>query len=161
MQVARNQVVVFHYEMKNESGEVLGSSRAGDPVAVLYGRGGLVRGVDDALQGRNVGELVDVTVPPELGYGLRDERLVLRISKKHVRAPKRPQPGGPAQIDTPQGPRVATVLKVGSKMLDVDLNHPLAGKTLQFHLEVVEVRAPTEEELAHGHAHGPDGHAHH
>ena len=58
MQVARNQVVVFHYEMKNESGEVLGSSRAGDPVAVLYGRGGLVRGVDDALQGRKVGELV-------------------------------------------------------------------------------------------------------
>ena len=63
-------------------------------------------------------------------------------------------------VNTREGGRQARVLKVGHFNVDLDLNHPLAGKTLTFDIEIVDVRAATEEELAHGHAHGPDGHGH-
>ncbi|MFM8355516.1 MAG: peptidylprolyl isomerase [Gammaproteobacteria bacterium] len=97
---------------------------------------------------------------PEQAFGERREDFVQRLSKKYLQNAARLKPGMQTTLQTKDGPRTVTVLKVGGKVVDVDLNHPLAGLALNFDLEVVDVRAATAEELAHGHAHGAGGHHH-
>lgn len=160
MKIARDDVVTFHYRACDESGTELDSSHGQHPLAVLVGHGNVVPGVDEALVGREKGERFELLVPPELGYGPRQEGLTERVSKKYFQHPGRLEPGERALLRTGQGTRWVTVLKVGHSFVDVDFNHPMAGRTLRFELEITDVRAGTPEELAHGHAHGPEGHAH-
>lgn len=164
MQIDKDKVVTFHYRVSEAGQEVLEESHGGDPLVYLHGHGGLIPGVEEALAGKQAGEHVAVTVPPEKGYGARDESAVQRISKSHVvNAPKGQaafRPGMVVQVNTAYGPRSVIVVKVGMTTLDVDANHPLAGKTLNFDIDVVDVREASEEELAHGHAHGAGGHEH-
>ncbi|MEP2613765.1 FKBP-type peptidyl-prolyl cis-trans isomerase, partial [Marinobacter alexandrii] len=101
-----------------------------------------------------------VTVTPEKAYGPRKADAVQRVPVKHLMGAKRWKRGMIAQVQTEQGPRHVLVAKVGHKFADVDTNHPMAGKTLTFDLEVIDVRAADPEELAHGHVHGPGGHHH-
>jgi FKBP-type peptidyl-prolyl cis-trans isomerase SlyD len=158
--VERDRVVRFHYTLCDEESTPVESSRGGEPVAVLYGHGNVIPGVEEALAGRAPGDRFEVTVPPEKGYGPRREGRTERVPRKRVRGPKRLQPGDAVVIRTVHGPREVVVLKVGRTVVDVDLNHPLAGHTLVFEVEVVEVREATREELDHGHVHGPGGHHH-
>jgi FKBP-type peptidyl-prolyl cis-trans isomerase SlyD len=158
MKVERDRVVLFHYELRDEAGGELDSSRGATPIAILHGHGNVLRGLEEALEGRAAGDRFEVTVPPEAGYGPRGEGQVSRVSKKHLRAPRRLAPGMEATLSTERGPRRVTVVKVGVKMVAVDLNHPLAGRVLRFSVEVLEVREAAREEIAHGHAHGPGGH---
>jgi FKBP-type peptidyl-prolyl cis-trans isomerase SlyD len=116
--------------------------------------------VEAALDGREAGERFSVTVAPAQAYGERREGLTQRVPKKHVRNADRLRVGDSAVVQTTDGARVVTVMKVGSSVLDVDLNHPMAGRTLVFDIEILAVRAATEEEVAHGHAHEPGGHQH-
>lgn len=161
LRVARDHVVRFHYELFDEAGVLLESSREGEPVAVLHGQGDVIPGVERALEGRAAGERFQVTVSPEEGYGARREDWTQRVSKKHLAgAPRRLRPGMQVAVDTDQGMRPVTVLKVGSSVVDVDLNHPMAGMQLRFEMEIVDLRAATPEELAHRHVHGAGGHAH-
>ena len=99
-------------------------------------------------------------MPPALGYGLRREDLKERLSKKHIVGKRKPKVGEPITVRTKAGPRDALVSKVGNSVVDVDLNHPLAGRTLVFDIEILDVREATTEELAHGHVHGAGGHHH-
>jgi FKBP-type peptidyl-prolyl cis-trans isomerase SlyD len=156
----QGRVVRFHYEMRDESGAVVESSRQGDPLAILLGRGVVLPSIEEALTGRVIGDRFEVTLTPERAYGPRREGAHQRVSKKYFRDPARLKAGMVAQLSTEKGTRPVTVLKVGSKIVDVDLNHPQAGRTLTFDLEVMEVRESTPEEIAHGHVHGPGGHAH-
>ena len=158
----RERVVSFHYELfEADSERMLESSRQGSPVAVLLGRGNVIPGVEKALEGRAEGERFSVTVPPEEGYGARRDDWTQRLSRKHLAgAPKRLRPGMQVAVDTDQGLRPVTVVKVGATVVDVDLNHPMAGMTLRFDIEIIGLRAAEPEELAHGHVHGPGGHAH-
>jgi len=158
--VARDRVVRFHYEMRDEAGTVLESSRAEQPLAILQGRGNLMPGIEAALEGRLPGERFEVTLAPEQAYGERREGLTQRVSKKYFQQAVRLKPGMTVQLSTREGPRPVTVLKVGGKVVDVDLNHPLAGRALVFDIEVLEVREATAEEIAHRHVHGPGGHHH-
>ncbi len=159
--VARDCVVGFHYELFDADGTPLESSRDTEPMVILHGHGNVVPGVEEGLTGRAVGERFEIDVPPELGYGPRRADFSRRISKKHlVHAPKRLRPGIQVHVRTEQGVRTVTVLKVGASVIDVDINHPLAGQTLRFAVEIVSLRAAHPEEIAHGHAHGPGGHAH-
>jgi FKBP-type peptidyl-prolyl cis-trans isomerase SlyD len=163
MQIEKDKVVTFHYRVGETGRETLEDSRDGEPLVYLHGHGGLISGVEEALAGRQAGDHVAVTVPPEKGYGLRDENAVSRISKSHVlHAAKgaKFEPGMMVQVNTPHGPRSVIVLKVGMTTLDVDANHPLAGRTLEFAIDVVDVRDANAEEIAHGHAHGAGGHEH-
>lgn len=160
MIVEADRVVRFHYTLRDEQGHTLESSREGEPLAVLHGHGNVVSGVEDALLGRTAGDRFSIDVPPAKAYGERLDGHSQRVPKKHVSAPRRLKPGDEAVIATRQGYRSVTVLKVGHSVVDVDLNHPLAGRTLSFEIEVVEVRAAAPEELAHGHVHGPGGHGH-
>ena len=158
--IRRDRVALFHYSIRDESGSEIESNRDGAPAAVLYGRGGTLRGVEQALAGRVAGDRFDVRVPPELGFGVRRDDWTERVSKRYFQKNTRLKPGMVVSLRTETGMRTVTVVKVGGKMVDVDLNHPMAGATLDFDIEVVDVREATPEELSHGHVHGPGGHHH-
>jgi FKBP-type peptidyl-prolyl cis-trans isomerase SlyD len=155
-----DRVVTLHCESRDESGQVLETTRGGEPLVVLVGHRALLRGLEEALEGYASGARVEVTLPPERAYGHRREGQVQRISKKNFAAPARLRPGSVTRVRTEQGPRAVTVVKVGGKVVDVDFNHPYAGMTLHFDLEVLDVREASREEIAHGHVHGPGGHRH-
>jgi FKBP-type peptidyl-prolyl cis-trans isomerase SlyD len=164
MLIAADKVVSFHYRLSEPGGEVVEDSHDDQPIVYLHGHGGMLAGLEEALAGKQAGDKFTVTLPPEKAYGPRGTDAVQRISVKHVVNPGHKKvsyrPGMVVQLNTEQGPREVTVIKVGLKTLDVDTNHPMAGRTLQFEVEVVEVRNASDEELAHGHVHGVGGHAH-
>jgi len=160
MKAGNNTVVRFHYSVSDLEGTPIDSSREREPLAILLGHGGLIPGVEHAMQGRSAGERFDVTIAPDDGYGPRRPELTQRIAKKYFRNPDSLRPGMQTTLHSNDGHRTVTVTKVGSSVIDVDLNHPLAGLDLVFDLEIVDVRAATDEELAHGHVHGEGGHHH-
>jgi FKBP-type peptidyl-prolyl cis-trans isomerase SlyD len=164
MSVTQDKVVSFHYQMSDVDGTLLETSYEADPTLYLHGHRNLLPALESALEGKAVGEKIQVTLTPEEGYGLRKEGAVQRIPIKHLhnheKLKNKIKVGMTVQVNTQNGPWDAVVLKVGKFNVDIDSNHPLAGKTLTFALEVVDVRDATPEELSHGHAHGVGGHHH-
>jgi len=158
--IENDRVVRLHYRIHDAADAVVESSAGKPPLAVLLGHGNLLPALEQALLGHQAGDRFDVTLAPEDAFGPRRDDWTQRVSKKHLANAARLRPGMQAQLQTDQGRRPVTVLKVGGKVVDVDLNHPLAGQTLRFALEVVEVREASPEELAHRHVHGPGGHPH-
>ena len=160
MKISKDTVVQFHYTIRDEKGEEVDTSRTGDPMAYLHGHNNMIVGVEKALEGKEAGENIKATVEPKDGYGERQEDATQRVPVKHLMGAKKWRPGMVAVVQTEQGQRQVTVLKVGRFMVTVDLNPPLAGKTLDFDIDVVDVREATSEEIDHGHAHGVGGHQH-
>lgn len=164
MLIDKNKVVTFHYKVSETNKEVFEDSHNGDPIMYLHGHGGMLKGLEDALEGRQAGDHVSVTLAPEDAYGPRRENAIQRVSINYVINPARRKikykPGMVVQLNTKDGPQDVVVVKAGLKTLDVDTNHPLAGKTLTFEIDVVDVREAKPEELEHGHAHGVGGHQH-
>jgi FKBP-type peptidyl-prolyl cis-trans isomerase SlyD len=158
--VATDTVVTFHYTLRDESNELIESSEGATPVTYMQGHNNIVPGLEEQMAGKKAGDKFNATVPPEGAYGPRDENAVQRVPIKHLQSKGKIVPGQVVAVNTRDGARHARVVKVGHFNVDLDLNHPLAGKTLQFEIEIVDVRAATQEELEHGHAHGPDGHGH-
>lgn len=159
MKIEKDRVVRFHYTV-SEGGEQVESSReGGQPLAILVGHGNIIPGLEKALDGREAGESFHVSVPAADAYGERRDGLTQRVPKKHFEGQKL-QPGMQVVLNTNFGPRAVTIEKVGMSVVDVDLNHPMAGKDLAFDIEVVEVREASPEELEHGHVHGEGGHHH-
>jgi len=158
--IAKDFVVRFHYTLKDDAGELLDSSEDSEPMTYLHGHGSLMAGLEEALEGKATGDKLEVSLPPEKAFGERIEDAEQRIPVKHLGGAKKWKPGMTATVHTDQGHRQVTVLKVGHTMATVDTNHPLAGKTLHFNVEVEDVRQATAEEVSHGHAHGPGGHHH-
>lgn len=157
MQVTEKKAVTIKYTLRDEEGAVLDSTDGRDPLTYLHGAGNLVPGVEEALEGKSPGDEVKVTVAPEKGYGVREEDNVRNVPIRKLPSGKL-VPGATVQLNTNHGPVIAVIKAVKGDYATLDLNHPLAGKTLRFEMEVVEVRDATEEELAHGHVHGPGGH---
>jgi FKBP-type peptidyl-prolyl cis-trans isomerase SlyD len=161
MHVGSGTVFSFHYLLKDAEGVELESTRNGEPHSVLYGRRQILPALETALAGKEAGETLTVTLPPDKAYGVRDDEARARVPIKHLQnRPARLQPGMMVQVNTREGIRNATVIKVGRFNVDVDTNHPYAGKTITFDVEVTDVRRATREEMAHGHAHGAGGHHH-
>jgi FKBP-type peptidyl-prolyl cis-trans isomerase SlyD len=160
MTIGDDKVVSFHYKLSDSDGTINESSEGGSPVVYLHGRDAIVPGLESQLAGKRSGEKLTATVPPEQGYGPRNENAVQRVPLKHLATRGPFQEGQMVVVNTREGGRQARVLKVGHFNVDLDLNHPLAGKTLTFEIEIVHVRDATQEELTHGHAHGPGGHGH-
>ena len=158
--IEKDRVVRFHYTVRNEAGEALETTENGQPQAILYGHGSVPQGIEEALAGHAGGDELSVTLAPAEAYGERRDDWTQRVSKKYLPKNRRVQAGTAVVLQTDQGPRLVTVVKVGHKVVDVDLNHPFAGLTLRFDLKVVEVREASPEELSHGHVHGPGGHQH-
>lgn len=155
MQVAKNAVVAIDYTLTDGDGQVLDTSEGRGPLAYLHGAGNIIPGLEKALEGKDEGEKVNVSVPPEEGYGQRDESLIQAVPKKMFAETAEPEPGMQFQAQGPDGARVLTILKVEDDQVTVDANHPLAGQELNFDVAVVNVREASEEELEHGHVHEP------
>ena len=160
MKAEKNAVVTFHYKLTDDAGAEIDSSSEREPLSILFGHGAIIPGLEQALEGHEAGDRFDVVVAPEQAYGLRREEFTQRVPKKYFHDGDRLQPGMSTVLNTKDGHRSVTVLKVGSSVVDVDLNHPMAGKTLHFAIEIVEVREATDEEREHGHVHGAGGHHH-
>ena len=164
MKIEKDRVVRFHYSVNeraaHEAGETaIESSTDREPLAILIGHGNIIPGLEKALDGHEAGESFGVDVPAAEAYGERRDGLTQRVPKKHFGAQKL-APGQQVVLNTNFGPRAVTVEKVGHSVVDVDLNHPMAGKDLHFDVEIVEVREASAEELEHGHVHGDGGHHH-
>jgi len=156
MNIENHHVVRLHYSVSEAGGEAIESSRDREPLAVLIGHQAIIPGLEEALLGRAAGDRFEVTVVPGKAYGERRPGLVQRLPRKHFKNQKLAV-GMQIVVPTQMGPRPVTVEKVGLSVVDVDLNHPMAGKTLYFDVEVLEVRAATAEEKEHGHVHGEGG----
>jgi FKBP-type peptidyl-prolyl cis-trans isomerase SlyD len=158
--IGDDRVVTFHYRVRDAEKTFEESSDGRDPLVYLHGHSNIVPGLETAMVGKGAGEKFSVTVAPERGYGQRDPQALRRVSIKHLATPGPLKVGQYVAVNTREGHRQALVVKVGHFNVDLDLNHPLAGKTLEFDIEILTVRSATDEELAHGHAHGPGGHGH-
>ena len=159
MQIAKNSVVTIDYTLTGPDGQVIDTSVGKQPLPYLHGAGNLIPGLENALDGKAAGDTVKVTVSPEQGYGLRDEKLVQTAPKSAFQSPNI-SVGQQFRADSPEGPKVFTVTKVEGDSVTVDGNHPLAGVPLNFEVAIKDVRPASQEELAHGHVHGPGGHHH-
>jgi FKBP-type peptidyl-prolyl cis-trans isomerase SlyD len=159
--IADGQVVLIHYTLSLEDGNAVDSSRDGEPLGYIHGAGHIVPGLERQLIGKAVGARFTAQVPAEEGYGERvgpDPQPV-------------PREQFPEDIEIVQGmmfeaeddggnPLPIWVAGVTDGQVLVDTNHPLAGMSLTFDVEVMDVREATEEEVSHGHVHGPGGHHH-
>ena len=160
MKIEKDRVVRFHYAVAEAGQAPLESSKAvGEPLAILFGRGQIIPGLEKAMDGREAGDSFKAAVTAADAYGERREGLTQRIPKKHF-GDQKLAPGMQVVLNTNFGPRAVTIEKVGMSVVDVDLNHPMAGKDLHFDVEIVEVREANEEEVQHGHVHGDGGHHH-
>ncbi len=160
MPIGQDSVVTIHYTLKDDEGQVIDSSREGDPIAYLHGHGNLVPGLERELEGKNSGDKVVVSVTPADGYGEFDQNLIQQVPRRALQGIKNIKVGMRLHAQTPQGPRAVTITRLVGDMVTIDANHPLAGKNLNFDVEVTDVRAASEEELEHGHVHGEGGHHH-
>ncbi len=160
MQIENNAVVAFHYRLTEVGGDYAEESKGGDPMLYLHGHRGILPGLEDSMTGREAGDRFSVTLSPEQAYGPRNDEAIQRVPKKHLLDEKQPVVGKIVSVNTAKGPVKATIIKLGRHSVDIDTNHPLAGKNLEFEVEVVSVREATVEEVSHRHAHGPGGHSH-
>jgi len=160
MSIVQDQVVSIHYTLTDDAGEIIDSSRGGDPLMYLHGHGALIPGLEHALTGKSAGDRLTLSIAPADGYGEYDRALVQQVPRRTLKGIADVKVGMRLQAQTARGPRPVTVTHLSGDLVTLDGNHPLAGKNLHFEVEVAAVRAATAEELAHGHVHGPGGHHH-
>ena len=160
MEIAADRVVLIHYTLKDDAGAVVDTSAGAEPLAYIQGHGNLVAGLEKALEGKQDGDTVVVSVAPADGYGKHDAALIQRVPKRSLQGSGEIKKGMQFQARTDDGMRMFTVTAVVGDMVTLDGNHPLADKNLNFDVKIVSVREATSEELEHGHVHGAGGHHH-
>ena len=159
--IKKNSVVGISYILKNMEGEVLDRAPVAEPLLYLHGSGQIVCGLEKALDGLLVGDAKEVTVSPAEGYGEIDPKLKLKTDMSIFPQDVQVKTGMQFTADLGNGKHQNfTVAHLEGNDIFIDGNHPLAGQTLQFTIEVQSIREATKEELSHGHVHGPGGHAH-
>ena len=160
MQIGKDSVVQFSYTLKDESGDVVEATDESSPVAYLHGHNSMLPKLEQVMEGKSVGDAISETLQPTDAYGERAEDSIQRVPVKHLQGAKKWKPGMSATVQTDQGNRQVTIVKMGKFMATVDTNHPLAGKVVTFDIEIKDIREATAEEIQHGHAHGVGGHHH-
>ena len=158
MKIEKNSVVAIDYTLKDDAGETLDSSAGQEPLHYMHGHNNIVDGLEKALDGKDVGDKLTVTVTPKDGYGERDEKKILKVESSALPKEMAPEIGMQVAAEGPSGDVVPLwITAVEGASVTLDGNHPMAGKTLHFTVEVKSIRAASEEELNHGHVHGPGG----
>ena len=163
MQIAVNKVALFHYRLRDEvSQQEIDNSYASDPVAYLHGFANIIPGLERAMLGRQSGDVFSVSIQAKDAYGERVQAAQQRVPIKHLHVKKHTKlnVGDVVTLQTSEGPRQVSIVKPGKFTVDIDANHPLAGRDLLFDIEIVDVREASEQEIAHKHAHGVGGHQH-
>lgn len=159
MNIAQNTVVTMHYTVSTTDGTEIDSSRSGEPMMHLQGSQYLIKGLEDSLTGRAAGDKYEIEVSPENAYGERHEQLVQTVPKT-LFGDNEVNVGMTFRAQTDDGEQTVMVIDATEEEVVVDGNHPLAGVELKFDVEILDVRAATDEEIAHGHAHSPGGCGH-
>ena len=158
MVIADAKVVSIHYTLKNKDGELLDKSGEGEPLSYVHGTESIIPGLEAALAGKSAGDKLSVSVAPEQGYGLRSESLVQELPRDAFGEIDDIQEWMRFQSESENGTRVISVTNVAADLITVDGNHPLAGETLNFDVEVDNVRDATTQEIEHGHVHSDGDH---
>ena len=160
MQIESNSVVTLHYTLKDNDGNIIDQSDDGS-FLYLHGAMNIIPGLENALTGKAAGDEVSVSVTPEQGYGVKDPARIQDVPKEMFEGNDDIQVGVQFHAEAPDGSAVVvTVIEVKDDVVVIDGNHALAGVDLNFDVKIVDVRAASEEEVSHGHVHGPHGHAH-
>lgn len=161
MEIAKDKIVSIEYTLTDADGNVIDKSEGRGPLAYLHGRGGIIPGLEEALEGKQIGEELTVTVPPEKGYGPRNDGLLNRVPKEAFKGQLEFELGLQFPVQDQEGnQRLVTIVHIEEDDIVLDANHPLAGVDLTFEVKIAEVRDATAEELEHGHSHGEGGHQH-
>ena len=152
----------MHYTLKNDNGDIMDSSEGHDPLAFIQGIGNIIPGLEKHLEGKAKGDKITATVAPEEAYGERTEEQVAKVPLENFQSDgdEKLEVGMQVQVESNQGVTIALVTEIEGNDVTLDLNHPLAGETLHFDVEIMDVRDATADEISHGHAHGPGGHHH-
>lgn len=158
MKIENKRVVQIHYTLKDDQGEILDSSAGKSPLPYIHGIGALIPGLEKQLLGKQAGDKFTAVVAPAEGYGEYDEEQVFEVPASEFEGDDELQLGMQIQLDTESGPAIATIVNMEEDIITLDLNHPLAGTTLNFEVEIVEVREATKQELDHGHVHTHGAH---
>jgi FKBP-type peptidyl-prolyl cis-trans isomerase SlyD len=160
MQIGDQKVVILHYTLTDNEGRVIDQSEDGS-FAYLHGASNIIPGLENALAGKSAGEELSVSVSPEEAYGVRDDSMLQQVPKNMFEDTEQIAVGTQFHAQGPNGEMlVVTVMEVQDEHVVVDGNHPLAGVDLNFDVKIIEVRDASEEEVEHGHVHGPEGHHH-
>lgn len=159
MTVARNRVVSIEYTLTGEDGSVLDTSRGDEPISYVHGSGTLVEALEEIMEGKGPSDTIKLTLPPEKAYGVRDDSIIFTLPRAQFGPGDEPEIGMQIMLQGDGDGRMVTVVAKDENEVTVDGNHPLAGLTLTFDVEIVDVREATAEEIEHGHVH--DGHAEH
>lgn len=148
MEIKYQKMVRIHYTLKDTDGNQLDSSIGGEPLEYMHGIGSLIPGLEKELEGKKAGDKFHTEIEPALGYGEYDEKLVAKVPRAQFDTGAKITVGQQFQADTVTGPMIVKVTKIDDDKITVDGNHELAGKTLCFDVEIVDVRDATEEELS-------------
>jgi FKBP-type peptidyl-prolyl cis-trans isomerase SlyD len=161
VQITENTVVLLAYTLTDDEGEVLDASEEGQPLAYVHGTGSIIPGLEQALEGKRLGDAFSMRLEPEDAYGAHDESLLHTVDRGQLPSDLEIEEGMQFEAEAEDGEiQVLTVIEVDGADITLDGNHPLAGVALTFDVRVLGVRKATHEELEHGHVHGPGGHAH-
>lgn len=162
MKIEKNVVVSLAYQLVLEDGAVVDQSTVDAPLDYLHGHNNLITGLENELEGKVVGDKFTATIAPEDAYGEYNDELVQRVPAEVFQGVDEIEVGMRFLADTDQGQIPVEITEVDGDEVVVDGNHMLAGQTLTFDVEVVAIRAATEEEIQHGHMHqaGGCGHGH-
>ncbi|MBT4761426.1 MAG: peptidylprolyl isomerase [Bdellovibrionaceae bacterium] len=160
MKISKDHVVEVEYTLTDDEGKVLDTTSGRSPLPYLHGKNTIVPGLEEALEGKSVGDKVTTSISPEKGYGERNNDLVTMVPREEFKDMPDLEAGAQLQGQSEHGTQFFTVLNVTDTEVTLDGNHPLAGITLNFDVEIKSIRPASEEELSHGHVHGPGGHQH-
>jgi FKBP-type peptidyl-prolyl cis-trans isomerase SlyD len=159
MQISAQKVVSIHYTLTDNDGNVLDTSSNGEPLKYIQGIGALIAGMEEGLEGKAKGDKLQLKIAPEKGYGIHQPEMIQQVPMSAFGG-QMVSPGMQFEAGTEEQRFIVTVTDVNDEFATIDGNHPLAGVELNFDVEVLEVREASEEELDHGHVHGPGGHHH-
>lgn len=160
--VEDGKVVFIHFTLTNAEGDVIDSSDGNEPLIYLHGADNIVPGLEAELAGKKVGDKVKAVIPPEEGYGMREPGASQQVPRDEFPPDMEIEVGMPFHAETGDGHMLTVwVTNITPEFVELDMNHPLAGETLHFDVEIVRIREATAGEMEHGHPHGDDGHAHH
>jgi len=148
--IVKNKVVALEYTLKDDSGKLIDSTGEGEPLQYIHGTGDMLPGLEKALDGKDSGDTIRVTLPPADAYGHCDEDLVIKVERSQFEHPDQLEIGTRIHLLTPEGSYDAAIKAVDGDEVTLDANHPLAGVTLEFEVKIFEVRDASSEELESG-----------
>ena len=161
MRATKDNVVTIDYTLTDTTGQLIDSSKGKDPLPYIHGHAAIIPGLERALDGKSVGDRIQVTIAPADAYGEKDPKMISKMPRSAFQGAPQFKVGDKFEARGEHGSQVVTVIEIVGDEVTIDANHPMAGVTLNFDVTIKDIRQATAEELAHGHVHGPGGHHHH